>query len=89
MINVVEAQGSPVNGAANSAANGVVNIIVAEANEMNCQLVQSAFRPKRFRVAVVASAVQSSQTVALLKDRPAIAHPRRDAARLARTRPGD
>ena len=36
---------------------------------MNCQLVQTAFRPKRFRVAVVASAVQSSQTVALLKER--------------------
>jgi DNA-binding NarL/FixJ family response regulator len=36
---------------------------------MNCQRVQSAFRPKRYRVAVVASAVQSSQTAALLKER--------------------
>ncbi|MGD0425864.1 MAG: response regulator transcription factor [Candidatus Acidiferrales bacterium] len=55
MPNVSEARGD------------VVNIVVAEANEMNCQLVQSAFRPKRFRVAVVASAVKSSLTVALLK----------------------
>ena len=64
MMNAVEAQGGPVN----AVVNGVVNVLVAEANEMNCQLVQSAFRPKRFRVAVVASAVQSSQTVALLKE---------------------
>ena len=55
MPNVSEARGD------------VVNIVVAEANEMNCQLVQSAFRPKRFRVAVVASAVKYSLTVALLK----------------------
>lgn len=47
----------------------VVNIVVAEANEMNCQLVASAFRPKRFRVVVVASAVQSLETVTLLKAR--------------------
>jgi hypothetical protein len=56
MINAVEAHSSP----ASSGVNGVVNIVIAEANEMNCQLVQNAFRPKRFRVAVVASAVQSS-----------------------------
>ncbi|MGB9310661.1 MAG: response regulator transcription factor [Candidatus Acidiferrales bacterium] len=42
---------------------------VAEANEMNCQLVESAFRPKRFRVAVMASAVQSLETLTLLKAR--------------------
>lgn len=36
---------------------------------MNCQLVESAFRPKRFRVAVMASAVQSLETLTLLKAR--------------------
>lgn len=50
-------------------SSSVVNIIIAEANEMNCQLVESAFRPKRFRVAVVASAVQSHDTLALLRER--------------------
>jgi DNA-binding NarL/FixJ family response regulator len=49
--------------------SSVVNIVVAEANEMNCQLVESAFRPKRFRVAVIASAVQSMQALSLLKER--------------------
>ena len=38
--------------------NNVVNVIVAEASEMYCQLVESAFRPRRFRVSVVASAVE-------------------------------
>jgi DNA-binding NarL/FixJ family response regulator len=47
----------------------VVNVIVAEASEMYCQLVQSAFRPRRFRVAVVASAVESVRAVKLLKER--------------------
>lgn len=57
MLNAVESHSS------------VVNIVVAEANEMNCQLVESAFRPKRFRVAVMASAVQSLETLTLLKAR--------------------
>ena len=47
----------------------VVNVIVAEASEMYCQLVQSAFRPRRFRVVVVASAVESVRAVKLLKER--------------------
>jgi DNA-binding NarL/FixJ family response regulator len=46
----------------------VVNVIVAEASEMYCQLVQSAFRPRRFRVAVVASAVESVRALKLLKE---------------------
>lgn len=45
----------------------VVNVIVAEASEMYCQLVESAFRRRRFRVSVLASAVKSIQAVALLK----------------------
>jgi DNA-binding NarL/FixJ family response regulator len=47
----------------------VVNVIVAEASEMYCQLVQSAFRPRRFRVSVVASAVEAARAVNLLKER--------------------
>jgi DNA-binding NarL/FixJ family response regulator len=49
--------------------NNVVNVIVAEASEMYCQLVESAFRPRRFRVSVVASAVESVRAVSLLKER--------------------
>jgi DNA-binding NarL/FixJ family response regulator len=49
--------------------NNVVNVIVAEASEMYCQLVESAFRPRRFRVSVVASAVESARAVSLLKER--------------------
>jgi DNA-binding NarL/FixJ family response regulator len=49
--------------------SSVVKVIIAEANQMNCQLVESAFRPRRRRVAVVASAVSSVQALNLLKER--------------------
>ncbi len=47
----------------------VVNVIVAEASEMYCQLVQNAFRSRRYRVGVIATAVQSPHAIELLKDR--------------------
>ncbi len=47
----------------------IVSVIIAEANQLNCQLVESAFRAKRTHVAVVASAVGSRQTLALVKER--------------------
>ena len=47
----------------------VVTVVVAEANPMNCQLVESAFRPKRHRVAIVASAADSARALAILKER--------------------
>ncbi len=47
----------------------VVNILIAEANEMNCQLVESALRPRRHGVSVVASTVGASEALALLKER--------------------
>jgi DNA-binding NarL/FixJ family response regulator len=47
----------------------VVNIFIAEANHMNCQLVATAFRRKRYRVAVVGSAVNSSLAISLVKER--------------------
>jgi DNA-binding NarL/FixJ family response regulator len=46
----------------------VVNVLVAEANEMNCQLVEAAFRPRRTRVSVVARAVASSRALSLVKE---------------------
>lgn len=52
----------------------VVTILIAEANRMNCQLVEEAFRPRRNRVAVVGSAVESVLALDLLKQtRPDVA----------------
>jgi DNA-binding NarL/FixJ family response regulator len=48
--------------------SSLVKIVIAEANHMNCQLVESAFRPRRRRVLVVASAVDSNRALALLKE---------------------
>jgi DNA-binding NarL/FixJ family response regulator len=49
--------------------SSVVSVVIAEANQLNCQLVESAFRSKRTRVEVIASAVGSRQTLALVKER--------------------
>jgi DNA-binding NarL/FixJ family response regulator len=49
-------------------SRSLVNILIAEANQMNCQLVASALRPSRYRVAVVASATESMRALALLKE---------------------
>ncbi len=46
-----------------------VQVIVAEANEMGCQLVANAFRSRRNHVTIVASAVSSRQAFSLLKER--------------------
>ena len=46
-----------------------VSVLVAEANEMSCQLVETALRPRRYRVSVVASAIDSSGAVSLLRER--------------------
>jgi DNA-binding NarL/FixJ family response regulator len=48
--------------------SSVVNVLVVEANAMNCQLVEAAFRPRRSRVTVVARAVASGHALALLKE---------------------
>jgi DNA-binding NarL/FixJ family response regulator len=45
----------------------VVTVLIAEANQMNCQLVENAIRPRRFRLSVVASTMESSRALALLK----------------------
>jgi len=46
-----------------------ITVVVAEANHLNCQLVASAFRPKRAGVSVVASAVASHQALTLFRER--------------------
>lgn len=45
-----------------------INILILEANQMNCQLVTSALRPRRYRLAVVASTVESERARTLLKE---------------------
>jgi DNA-binding NarL/FixJ family response regulator len=44
-----------------------VRVVLAEANHLNCQLVENAFRPSRMRVAIIGSAVESSRALELLK----------------------
>lgn len=46
-----------------------VSVLVAEENEMNCQLVEAALRPRRYRVNIVGSAIDSPGFVNLLKER--------------------
>ena len=47
--------------AVESCSTSSVSILVAEANEMSCQLVETALRPRRYRVSVVGSAIDSSR----------------------------
>jgi DNA-binding NarL/FixJ family response regulator len=49
-------------------SHNVVSVLIAEANQMNCQLVESAIRPRRFKLSVVASTVEFARTLALLKE---------------------
>jgi len=44
-----------------------VDVFVAEASQLNCQLVERAFRPKRNRVHVVGSAVRGEEALAALQ----------------------
>lgn len=46
----------------------IVSVVIAEANQLNCDLVESALRPPRQRVAVVGSAVDSGRASALLRE---------------------
>lgn len=50
-------------------ARSCVNVVIAEANRLNCQLVESAFRARRMGVAIVASAIESQRALALFKER--------------------
>jgi DNA-binding NarL/FixJ family response regulator len=46
--------------------SSVVSVFIAEANQMNCQLVENAFKPRRARVSVIGTAISSEETLALL-----------------------
>lgn len=45
-----------------------VRVFIAESNQMNCQLVENAFRPKGKRVTVVGSAIRGSDALALVRE---------------------
>jgi len=49
--------------------SSVVSVLVAEATQMNCQLVESAFRPKGQHVTVVGCAVRGKDALGLLKEK--------------------
>jgi DNA-binding NarL/FixJ family response regulator len=53
---------------ATESARSEVRVLIAEANQMNCQLVESAIRPRRFKLTVVGSVIESSRALALLKE---------------------
>jgi DNA-binding NarL/FixJ family response regulator len=48
--------------------DGGVSVVIAEANQLNCQLVESAFRARRNHVAIVASAVGSRETLEVIRE---------------------
>lgn len=48
-------------------AGEVVSLFIAEANQMNCQLVESALRQRRNHVSVVATTVESRHALNLLR----------------------
>lgn len=50
-------------------SKSVVSVVLAEASQMNCQLVERALRPRSRHVGVVGSAVRRSEALALLKER--------------------
>ena len=54
---------------AQQSRNSAVTVLVAEARRLNCQLVESAFRLRRNRVAVVASAIASQHALELVNER--------------------
>jgi DNA-binding NarL/FixJ family response regulator len=49
--------------------SSIVTIFVAEANQLNCELVEKAFKARRNGVCVVGSAVNSEVALTLLKER--------------------
>ena len=53
---------------AQQSRSSAISVLIAESNYMNCQLVESVFRPKRSRVKVVASTVESTHALTLVKE---------------------
>ena len=51
-----------------------VSVVIAEANRMNCQLIQNALQRSRRRVTVMAATVDTIQALSVLKEqRPDVA----------------
>lgn len=50
------------------AGNNPVKVVVVVSGEMNCQLIERAFRPRRYRLAIVGSATDSAQALKMLKE---------------------
>ena len=50
------------------AGNEAIRVIVVGSSEMNCQLMERAFRPRRYRLVFVASATDSAHALELLKE---------------------
>jgi DNA-binding NarL/FixJ family response regulator len=53
---------------AQQSRSSAISVLIAESNYMNCQLVESVFRPKRSHVKVVASTVESTHALTLVKE---------------------
>src|ERR1700756_883033 len=49
-------------------AKSCISVVIAEANRLNCQLIESAFHRRRMGVAIVASAIESHRALLLLKE---------------------
>lgn len=48
--------------------NDPVRVVVVSSGEMNCQLIERAFRPRRYGLSIVASATDSARALSLLKE---------------------
>lgn len=49
--------------------NSAVSVLIAESNQLNCQLIQSVFRRGRQKVVVAGATVDTDQALSVLKDR--------------------
>jgi DNA-binding NarL/FixJ family response regulator len=53
---------------AETAANSAITVLIAEANRMNCQLVQSAFQRGRQKISVVGATVDAANALSVLHE---------------------
>ena len=49
-----------------SAEQACISVVVAEANQLNCQLIENAFRSRRNHICVIACAVGSQEALAVI-----------------------
>jgi len=48
---------------------GCISVVIAEGNQLNCQLVEGAFRSRRNHISVIASAVGRRESLEIIRDR--------------------